>query len=133
MVQQRLRNWLTGLAVAGAAFAHAELLLAQGCSMCYTTAAAAKTAAIEALRSGILILLIPPVLITIGIFALALHRRDRFNDSYPEEPQVDRELSEWLARMSGEGADVSRADASAPADSRNDEAAAIAAIPRSNS
>ncbi len=133
MVQQRLRSWLIGLAVGCAALAAPDGALAQGCSMCYTTAAAAKAAAIQALRSGILILLIPPVLITLGIFALALHRRDRFNDGYPEEPQVDRELSEWLARMSREGVDVSRASRRAPADSRNDEAAMIAAIPRSNS
>ena len=36
-------------------------VLAQGCASCYTTTAAGGTQTIHALRSGILILLIPPV------------------------------------------------------------------------
>lgn len=131
--RNRVWRWIVGLGAPLTFIANPGLLCAQGCSMCYTTAAAAKQAAIQALRSGILILLIPPVLITMGIFAVALHRRDRFNDDNLEEPQADRELSELIARMSCEGVDVSRVDASAPAHASPDDAATIRAIPRSNS
>jgi hypothetical protein len=43
---------------------------AQGCVSCYTSAAAGGSQTIHALRSGILILLFPPVLIFGGIVRL---------------------------------------------------------------
>ena len=43
---------------------------AQGCVLCYTSAAAAGTAAQEALGSGILVLLVPVLLLLIGMVAL---------------------------------------------------------------
>jgi hypothetical protein len=48
--------------------------------MCYNSAAAAKASAIQALRHGILVLLIPPLAMFIGIFGLAFCRRNRFRD-----------------------------------------------------
>jgi len=51
---------------------------AQSCAMCYNTAAAAKAAAIQALRSGILILLVPVALLFIGIFFLVFRSKERF-------------------------------------------------------
>ena len=104
------KKWIGRVVGVVSFFASAGIAFAQGCAMCYTTAAAAKQAAIQALRSGILILLIPPVLITMGIFALALHRRDQFIDDGSRELEVDRELSEWLSRMSGGNTDVSSAE-----------------------
>lgn len=73
-------RWFFHLGAMVASWAPARSLFAQGCAMCYTTAASAKAAAIQALRSGILILLIPPVLIAGGIFAMALRSRERFSD-----------------------------------------------------
>jgi hypothetical protein len=67
--------------------------------MCYTTAAAAKAAAIRALRSGILILLIPPLLMAIGIFVRAWRSRERFSDEVPEGPASDLELKGWCEGM----------------------------------
>ncbi|HEV2176492.1 MAG TPA: hypothetical protein VGW33_04720 [Terriglobia bacterium] len=58
---------------------------AQGCAMCYNTAAAASAGAIQALRSGILILTFPPALIFITIFVLILHRRNRFDEESFDE------------------------------------------------
>ena len=55
-------------------------LAAQGCAMCYTSAAAAKKAGLQALQSGILILGIPPLVMFIGIFWYVFRRRERFND-----------------------------------------------------
>jgi hypothetical protein len=49
--------------------------------MCYNTAAAARAGAIQALRAGILVLLIPPVLIFGAVCLFAWHNRNRFNDS----------------------------------------------------
>ena len=69
---------------------------AQGCVMCYNTAAAAKAAAIKALRSGILILMVPPVLISAGVFVLALRGRERFNDVNDGDRVDDRELNRRL-------------------------------------
>jgi hypothetical protein len=56
---------------------------AQGCAMCYNDAAAAKSAAIQALRSGTLILLFPVLLMFAGILAMAFRSRNRFNESEP--------------------------------------------------
>src|SRR5437867_7725382 len=90
------------VAVAGlVAFATSSAVWAQSCPMCYRAAAAAKGGAIQALRSGILILMIPPVLIVGGITVLAVRGRNRFNDASGRdsalEPIDDRELNEWLA------------------------------------
>jgi len=52
----------------------------QSCAMCYNTAAAAKAAAIQALRSGILILLVPVALMFIGILMLAFRSKERFTE-----------------------------------------------------
>ena len=91
-------------AVAGiVAFATSSAAWAQSCPMCYRAAAGAKGGAIQALRSGILILMIPPVLIVGGITVLAVRGRNRFNAaSGPDaalEPIDDRELNDWLASM----------------------------------
>lgn len=68
-------------AVAGLiAAASSAALNAQGCAMCYQSAAASGPRAIQALRNGILILMLPPVLITCGIVLVAYRRRNLYND-----------------------------------------------------
>jgi hypothetical protein len=56
--------------------ASASSAVAQGCAMCYQTAAASSAPGRDALRHGILILLIPAVSLFTGIFALIYRRRD---------------------------------------------------------
>lgn len=56
---------------------------AQGCARCYNDAAAAGSAAIQALRSGTLILLFPVVLMFAGTLAMAFRSRNRFDESEP--------------------------------------------------
>lgn len=56
------------------------LAFAQGCALCYTQAAGSGSRMIAALRSGILILMIPPMLISIGITWMAYKKRNQFND-----------------------------------------------------
>ena len=47
---------------------------AQGCAMCYQSAAASGARLIRALKSGIVIMMIPPLLMT-GAFARLVYRR----------------------------------------------------------
>jgi hypothetical protein len=54
-------------------------LLAQGCPRCYTQAAASTARFIQALRSGILVLMVPPMLLSIGITVLTYRRRNDFH------------------------------------------------------
>ena len=47
---------------------------AQGCALCYTTAAAAGPAAARALDLGILVLLVPTLVLFISVIAFAVRR-----------------------------------------------------------
>jgi hypothetical protein len=53
--------------------------MAQGCAQCYTQAASASDRLVQALRSGIVILILPPLLISIAIAVLAYKRRNQFS------------------------------------------------------
>jgi len=52
---------------------------AQSCSLCYTQAASAGSRLIHGLRSGILVLIIPPMCMSVGITVLAYKKRNQFN------------------------------------------------------
>jgi hypothetical protein len=52
-----------------------RLLYGQACALCYQSAAASGGHFIQALRSGILVLLAAPVIVCIGIAALAYRKR----------------------------------------------------------
>jgi hypothetical protein len=58
-----------------------SLLFAQNCALCYTQAASAGHRVIQALRSGILMLIAPPMLICIAIAIMAYRKRNRFNSA----------------------------------------------------
>jgi len=69
----RLR--LVGVLAAAVVFLALPLpAFAQNCALCYTQAASTSARMIQALRSGILILIVPPTLGTIGLF-FVVHRR----------------------------------------------------------
>jgi hypothetical protein len=55
--------------------------VAQGCAMCYQSAAASGPRMIQALRDGIFILMVPPLFICIGITYLAYRRRNLHNQT----------------------------------------------------
>ena len=57
------------------------ILSAQNCALCYTQAAGSGERVIQALRGGILILVFPPMLICLGIAAMAWKKRNQFNES----------------------------------------------------
>lgn len=69
-----LRRALTGLAV----LTVSTVCFAQNCSLCYTQAASAGSRVIQGLRSGILVLIIPPVFMSVGITVLAYRKRNTF-------------------------------------------------------
>ena len=52
----------------------------QSCALCYTQAGGSGSRMIAALRSGILVLVIPPMLICVGITWMAYKKRNQFND-----------------------------------------------------
>ena len=57
---------------------------AQGCALCYTQAASSGHRTIQALRNGILILVIPPMFLSVAFTVLVYRKRNQFRDSvYP--------------------------------------------------
>ena len=57
-----------------------SIVSAQSCALCYTQAAGSSQRLVQALRSGILILVAPPMLICIGIAVMAYKKRNQFNE-----------------------------------------------------
>jgi hypothetical protein len=58
-------------------FLHPLALYAQSCALCYQSAAASGGHFIQALKDGILILLFPPILISVGIAIMAYRKRNQ--------------------------------------------------------
>jgi len=52
---------------------------AQSCALCYTQAAGAGHRFIQGLRTGILVLIVPPMFMSLGITYLAYKKRNRTN------------------------------------------------------
>jgi len=70
--------WLFGIALAGLIILLAPVpAFSQSCALCYTQAASAGSRMIQALRSGILILVIPPTLGSIGMIFVVYHKRNQ--------------------------------------------------------
>ncbi len=77
-------KFTTTLRVTGAAligFALASPAFSQNCSLCYTQASSSGSRMIEALRSGILVLIVPPTLMWLVIAAIAYAKRNQFKQS----------------------------------------------------
>lgn len=51
---------------------------AQSCSLCYTQAASAGTRMIQALQSGILILIVPPTVMSVCMIFIVYRKRNQF-------------------------------------------------------
>ena len=73
-----------------------QALLAQGCALCYTQAAASTQRFIAALRSGIIILMVPPMFLSIMFTVMAYRRRNTFNDGVGVQEFADEELASQL-------------------------------------
>jgi hypothetical protein len=78
------RSWLRliGMLAVVAVFLALPLsAFAQNCALCYTQRASAGARMIQALRSGILVLVIPPTLGSIGMIFLVHRRKNQFKRS----------------------------------------------------
>ena len=62
---------------------------AQSCALCYTQAASSSRQMIEALRSGILILIIPPTLGTIAFLFIVRHKRNQIRRTDEDNSHID--------------------------------------------
>jgi hypothetical protein len=70
---------IIGVAVVGLLMLAAPLpTVAQSCSLCYTRAASSGARMIQALRSGILILIAPPTFMSVGMIFIAYRKRNQF-------------------------------------------------------
>jgi len=74
------------IAICGIALVGLILLLApmpafaQSCALCYTQAAASGSRMIQALRSGIIILIAPPTFMSLGVVVVCYRRRNKTRD-----------------------------------------------------
>jgi hypothetical protein len=73
-------RWFTRAVTLLVALCIPSLTFAQNCPLCYTQAAGAGSRMIQALRSGILILVVPPMLICVLLTVMAYRKRDQFNE-----------------------------------------------------
>ncbi len=86
----RVAALVTGLIIS---LASSSPALAQTCPLCYNAAAVSKAGAVHALRSGVLVLLIPPLVMFAGIFVLAFHRNRRDQAALDNWPQADNQAA----------------------------------------
>jgi hypothetical protein len=76
---------LVGLLLVGMLFVFAPAAaFPQSCALCYTQAASAGSRMIQALRSGILILIAPPTFMTVGLIFVCYRKRNQTRR--PENP-----------------------------------------------
>lgn len=59
----------------------------QSCALCYTQAASAGNRMIQALQSGILILIIPPTAMSVGMIFIVYHKRNQFRRDEAQRPE----------------------------------------------
>ena len=70
---------LVGIALIALVMLAAPLpAFSQSCALCYTQAASAGARMIQALRSGILILIVPPTLMSVGMIFIVYRKRHQF-------------------------------------------------------
>lgn len=81
---------LKAAAVAALMLASNAACYAQSCALCYTQAAGAGHRFIQGLRTGILVLIVPPMFMSVGITVLAYRKRNRTNEiKESEKPAND--------------------------------------------
>jgi len=88
--QKALRRMPIALAGTAAIF-FSSRALSLTCSLCYTQAASSGSRMIEALRSGILVLIVPPTLMWLVLLAVLYTKRNRFK----REDTPVRSDSDW--------------------------------------
>ncbi len=71
-------TWIFAIALAGLIVLLAPMsAFGQSCALCYTQAAASGSRMIQALKSGILILITPPTLGSVGVILVMYRKRNQ--------------------------------------------------------
>lgn len=65
-------------------------VLSQSCALCYTQAAASGAKFIHSLRDGILVLMVPPMFMSVGITWLAYRKRNQFRTDEFDDIESDQ-------------------------------------------
>jgi hypothetical protein len=91
-------RWLAHASAVMGLVAIPMALGAQSCPLCYQSAASGGPQFIQALRNGILILFIPPLLIFGAIFYAAYRKRNQFN-SGETSTRIEFEFDETGCRQ----------------------------------
>jgi len=79
-----MRSLLRSIGMAGFALMlvlSAVPAFSQGCALCYTQAASSGARMIQALKSGILILIVPPTLGSVGMIFVMYKKREQVRHS----------------------------------------------------
>ncbi|HTZ83994.1 MAG TPA: hypothetical protein VMB66_12425 [Candidatus Acidoferrales bacterium] len=77
---RRLTGWIKPTLAGALVLAANAACQAQSCALCYTQAAGAGHRLIQGLRTGILVLIVPPMFMSVGITVLAYKKRNRTNN-----------------------------------------------------
>ena len=74
--------WILGITLAGLILLLAPVSAhAQSCALCYTQAASSGSRMIQALKSGILVLIAPPTFMSIGLIFVCYRKRNQTRDT----------------------------------------------------
>ena len=85
-----MQNWVRRGLLVAVTLAFAVPAFSQSCALCYTQAAGSGAKFIAALRSGIVILMVPPMFMSVGVTWLAYRKRNQFrqdDDANEDDPQ----------------------------------------------
>lgn len=81
--------WIIGTVLVGLVILLAPMPASgQSCALCYTQAASSGARMIQALKSGILILIAPPTFMSIGLCFVCYRRRNQTRNDVAE-PDID--------------------------------------------
>src|SRR5512146_960218 len=78
------RTWMVRILAALPALVSSSLAFAQMCPACYQNAAAQAPGMLQALKTGVLVMLFPTLLMFVLIFGVAFRRRNSFNSGIDE-------------------------------------------------
>jgi hypothetical protein len=87
-------NWIKRALPLIAVLLFAIPALSQSCALCYTQAAASGAKFIHSLRDGILVLIVPPMFMSVGITWLAYRKRNQFRSDESDEIEGDEDKLE---------------------------------------
>lgn len=117
--QARLRPHLLNCFLLAVLFLLPSLAAGQSCALCYTQAASSGQRMIKALRSGILILVVPPTLMSLGVVVVAYVKRNQCRrietdaewEDFPDEGFEQQGIndSSWLQEFAPSGRESTQA------------------------